>query len=137
MPAGSEIGESGGRVSQKVPDDDRDGPTDGALGPGPAEAVGQSAEPLAEEGAVSRCCWRPVLSGDSLAATVLISGQSGTPAAPRPQSGWPAHAVLAGSSSHIPRLPSSSHKMEEPPEAAGRLLARQPRVLRGQKPCLP
>ena len=37
-------------VGEQVPDDDEDGAGDGALGPVAAEAPGQAAEPLAEEG---------------------------------------------------------------------------------------
>jgi hypothetical protein len=37
-------------VGEQVPDDDEDGPADGAAGPGAVEAPGEAAEPLAEEG---------------------------------------------------------------------------------------
>jgi hypothetical protein len=50
VPVGAEVGVAGGGVAQEVPDDDEDGPSDGALGPGAADAPGQAAVPLAEEG---------------------------------------------------------------------------------------
>jgi hypothetical protein len=50
VPVGAEVGEPGFWVGEQVPDDDEDGAGDGALGPVPAQAPGQAAEPFAEEG---------------------------------------------------------------------------------------
>ena len=50
VPAGAEVAEPGRRVGQQVPDDDEDGPADRALGADAADAAGEAAEPLAEEG---------------------------------------------------------------------------------------
>ena len=51
VPAGAEVAEPGRRVGQQVPDDDEDGPADRALGADAADAAGEAAEPLAQEGA--------------------------------------------------------------------------------------
>src|SRR5690349_5673286 len=50
VPAGAEVAEPGAGVGQQVPDDDEDGPAGRALGADAADAPGEAAEPLAEEG---------------------------------------------------------------------------------------
>ena len=50
VPVGAEVGEPGFGVGEEVPDDDEDRSSDGAPGPGAAEAAGQAADPFAEEG---------------------------------------------------------------------------------------
>jgi len=53
VPVRSKILVAGGGVVEQVPDDDQDGPADGAAGflaPASAGAGGQASEPLAEEG---------------------------------------------------------------------------------------
>jgi hypothetical protein len=50
VPAGSEVGEPGFGAGEQMPGDDEDGAGDGALGPVPAEALGQAAGSFAEEG---------------------------------------------------------------------------------------
>jgi hypothetical protein len=48
--AGAQVGEPGRRILEEVPDDDEDGPGDGALGDAGAAFAGDAAVPFAEEG---------------------------------------------------------------------------------------
>ena len=68
VPVGSEVGEPGFGAGEQVPDDDEDGPAGGVPCPVAADASGQAAEPLAEEGAGGRG------AGGCLGAVALEAG---------------------------------------------------------------
>jgi hypothetical protein len=49
VPAGAQVGEPDIGISQQMPDDEQDRPSDGALGFVPVEPPGQAADAVAEE----------------------------------------------------------------------------------------